>query len=166
MLSAGHQIGIHGWSHINMSPIDNATRYREIHDLEVALFNILGKIPTYFRPPYGDCNIQCITQLHDMGYHVVGWDLDTRDWEYTTEATWELALKKFKSRHNDKHGDNHLVLMHDVQQMTASDLLPAVLQSLKNDNHDRLNVTVGDCLFDPPQNWYRLPGRDWDRNPS
>lgn len=31
---------------------------------------------------------------------------------------------------------------------------------------DRINITVGDCLHDAPENWYRIPGADWDPDPS
>lgn len=42
----------------------------QVHYLEMALRNILGFFPTYFRPPYDDCQTNCQTVLKDMGYHI------------------------------------------------------------------------------------------------
>lgn len=43
----------------------------QVHYLEMAIRNILGFIPTYFRPPYDDCQTEiCQTVLKRMGYHI------------------------------------------------------------------------------------------------
>ncbi|KAM7193779.1 hypothetical protein V8F20_008254 [Naviculisporaceae sp. PSN 640] len=168
MVSSGHQIGIHGWSHVNMSALDAETRYHEVHDLEVTLYNILGKYPTYFRPPFGDCNAECIAQLEGMGYHVVKWDKDTMDWVYNTEETWWTVDNRLTI---DKLWRNLgfqtlMMLLHDVHEMTARNILPRLLRRIRVTGRDKLSLTVGECLHDAPQNWYRIPGADWDPNPS
>lgn len=171
MVDSGHQIGIHGWSHINLGhgKVDNETRYHEVHDLEVALFNVLGKYPTYFRPPYGDCLGECVSQMSGMGYHVVTWDVDTEDWKYSTPDTWEKAVQIYSKLTADPRVLSwrpYLVLLHDVLETTATQTLLHILQRVRVFGRNRLNVTVGACLNDPPENWYRIPGPDWDPNPS
>lgn len=43
----------------------------QVQYMEMALRNILGFIPTYFRPPFVDCESDiCRRILKKMGYHV------------------------------------------------------------------------------------------------
>jgi hypothetical protein len=46
---------------------------------EMAFSNILGKFPTYMRPPYSSCTAPsgCQKDLADLGYVVSYFDLDT-----------------------------------------------------------------------------------------
>jgi peptidoglycan/xylan/chitin deacetylase (PgdA/CDA1 family) len=55
MDTEGHQIASHTWSHQDLSAITAAQRYEQMVKLEMALSNILGKFPTYVRPPYSSC---------------------------------------------------------------------------------------------------------------
>lgn len=167
MVNSGHQIGSHGWSHVDMSKVDSQTRYQELHDLEVAIFNVLGKYPTYFRPPFGSCDSECIQQAEEMGYHVVGWDLDTKDWRFNTPDMIGQALRLFNiSTYGSSTWASYIVLTHEVQELTVKELLPPMLNMIHVRGKNRLNLTVADCMHDPPENWYRVPSSDWDPNPS
>lgn len=46
---------------------------------EMAFSNIMGKFPTYMRPPYSSCDAAsgCEQDLTDLGYVVSYFDLDT-----------------------------------------------------------------------------------------
>jgi peptidoglycan/xylan/chitin deacetylase (PgdA/CDA1 family) len=46
---------------------------------EMAISNVVGKFPTYMRPPYSSCTAAsgCEQDLADLGYHVSYFDLDT-----------------------------------------------------------------------------------------
>lgn len=71
MLNSGHHIGSHGWSHKDLNTLGPEQRRSEIIRVEQALAGIAGVIPTYFRPPYGSCDGQCLQELDSLGYHVV-----------------------------------------------------------------------------------------------
>jgi len=47
--------------------------------LQMAISNILGKFPTYMRPPYSSCTPEsgCQQDLADLGYVVSYFNLDT-----------------------------------------------------------------------------------------
>jgi hypothetical protein len=51
----------------------------------MALSNIVGKFPTYMRPPYSSCSAAsgCEQDMADLGYHISYFDLDT-DGSYST----------------------------------------------------------------------------------
>ncbi len=49
MITDGHQIGSHSWSHQDLAAATPAQRRAQIINNEIALSDILGVIPTYFR---------------------------------------------------------------------------------------------------------------------
>lgn len=77
MDAEGHQVGSHTWSHQDLSAISKEQVYDQMVKNEMAIRNILGKYPTYMRPPYSSCNEQCQDILSKLGYVVSYFDLDT-----------------------------------------------------------------------------------------
>lgn len=73
----GHQIASHTWSHQDLSAITQEQRIDQMVKLEMALSNIIGKFPTYMRPPYSSCNGACETDMKALGYVISYFDLDT-----------------------------------------------------------------------------------------
>lgn len=63
--------------------------------LEEAMVNILGYFPYYMRPPFLSVNAQALSVLKELEYHVIIGDLNTKDWEYQTQAGIEIAKKLF-----------------------------------------------------------------------
>ena len=56
MYEEGHQIAAHTWSHMNMNVLTSKQRIEEMIKNEIAMNDILGFFPTYWRPPYNECN--------------------------------------------------------------------------------------------------------------
>jgi peptidoglycan/xylan/chitin deacetylase (PgdA/CDA1 family) len=79
MIAEGHQLASHTWSHQDLSAITKEQRYEQMIKLEMATSNIVGKFPTYMRPPYSSCSEAsgCPQDMADLGYHVSYFDLDT-----------------------------------------------------------------------------------------
>jgi hypothetical protein len=79
MVKDGHQLASHTWSHQDLSAITQAQRYEQMVKLEMAMSNVVGKFPTYMRPPYSSCTAAsgCQKDMADLGYHVSYFDLDT-----------------------------------------------------------------------------------------
>lgn len=77
MIAEGHQIASHSWSHEDMQCIDQEQKDRQIYRNEIALADIFGFFPTYYRPPYTSCGADCIAELGTYGYHVVRLQLST-----------------------------------------------------------------------------------------
>jgi LysM repeat protein len=66
--NSGHQIAHHTWSHANISTLTDAQLTLEITELEDAFLDILGVIPTYFRPPFGEYTDASLNVLQKLGY--------------------------------------------------------------------------------------------------
>lgn len=150
MVSSGHQIGSHTWSHVDLTAADSATRYYQMHQLEVTLSNILGIYPTYMRPPYAACEGACLSDLDQMGYHIINYDIDTKDYENDSPDLIANAMNTFS---NGLASGGNLVLSHDVHQQTALTLVPFMLQTVQQ--YGLRPVTVGECMGDPEENWYK-----------
>lgn len=71
MIAEGHQIAAHSWSHEDMESITPEQKHDQIVKNEIALADIFGFFPTYYRPPYTGCGVDCIGELGGYGYHVV-----------------------------------------------------------------------------------------------
>lgn len=56
----------------------------------------------------------------------------------------------------DPKNDSFIVIAHDIKQLTVSILAEYMLQTVKEKGFRA--VTVGECLGDPSENWYRPGG--------
>ena len=124
----------------------------------MAFRNILGFFPTYMRPPYVDCDDECFTRLEDVGYHVIYYDLDTFDYLNDDPNLIQNSKNYFTTYLNDTAPDpttdNMMSLSHDIHYQTVYNLTEFMIQTIAADGYGS-SVTVGECLGDPPENWYR-----------
>lgn len=166
MVAEGHQVASHTWSHQDLSVITDAQRYDQMIKNEMAIRNIIGKYPTYMRPPYTSCNAACQTVLKDLGYVVAYFDLDTDD--YHQLATIQVAKDNFKrildQTTGGKTSGDRLAIAHDIHEATALSLTGYMLQYLKDSGYR--GVTMGECLGDPEANWYRTSPNGSTTSPS
>lgn len=160
MDAEGHQLASHTWTHLDLSAISQADRKNQMWKNEMALRNIVGKIPTYMRPPYSSCTGQCETDMADLGYHVTYFDVDTDD--YNQDDPNKIQNSKDNFIGNITQGgataasSSWLEIGHDIHEQTAMNLTEYMLSTLTNLGYKA--VTVGECLGDPAANWYRSAG--------
>ncbi|CAK3805944.1 glycoside hydrolase deacetylase [Lecanosticta acicola] len=153
---SGHQIGQHTWSHPDLDKITQAERYTEITKLEMALRNILGFFPTYFRPPYEDCHTSsgCMSDMQALGYHTIMQNVWTDDYvNYTPELYDQLVSNFTEGISGANASNNHIIYAHEQEKPTVYNLTDYMIQTLSKDGYRF--VTVGECLGDPAENWYR-----------
>ncbi|KAF9775246.1 hypothetical protein IL306_006671 [Fusarium sp. DS 682] len=126
---------------------------------EMAFRNLFGWIPTYMRPPYLDCDAAsgCLGLMKQLGYHVINTNLDTKDYEYDGPDLIQSAKDKYSAAVSSNSGsNNYIVLAHDVHEQTVHNLTSYMIQTARNRGYKL--VTVGECLGDPKENWYRIVG--------
>lgn len=154
---AGHQIASHTWTHQNLDKISPDQRRNQIVYNEMALNNILGFFPTYMRPPYSDCSVGsgCQDDMDIFGYHIVYFDVDTDDYEQDSPTKIKKSKKIFNNAlHKAIQNDEPLLVIgHDVHEQTVVSLTPYMLDKLYAAGYRA--VTLGECLGDPVENWYR-----------
>ncbi|KXH67162.1 chitin deacetylase [Colletotrichum salicis] len=159
MLSSGHQLGSHSWSHKDFNTISKDQQIQEVLQNEEVFAKTLGLIPTYFRPPYTHCDGQCISTLNDLAYHVTDYNLDTKDWVdngVNSKATFSGAINSASPA-----SSSFISLAHDIHTFTVNGFVQFMIDTAKEKGFEF--TTIGDCLGDPASNWYRDPktGEPW-----
>ncbi|KAF8252736.1 glycoside hydrolase/deacetylase [Wilcoxina mikolae CBS 423.85] len=155
MLKEGHQIASHGWSHPDMSTLSESQLISEMTQLESAFLKIIGKFPTYMRPPYFSCGTPCLQTMGKLGYHVMHTDLDTQDWRYASSSEIYQSRNIFAAAINSANPatKGFIPLAHDVHESTVYGLVQSMIDTLKKKGFRA--TTVGWCLDDHSSNWYR-----------
>lgn len=125
--NSGHQIASHTWSHPNLDDLDAAGIKSQMDQLESALLQIMGRYPTYMRPPYLNCGATCLSTMNTLGYHVISTNLDTLDWQYNTPTTNWQSQQIF----SNSVSSGSLVLAHDVHQTTVQLLAGYMIDTAK-----------------------------------
>ncbi|RAR11499.1 carbohydrate esterase family 4 protein [Stemphylium lycopersici] len=159
MVAEGHQVASHTWSHQDLSIITKEQRYDQMVRNEMALTNIMGKFPTYMRPPYSSCTPAsgCQQDLADLGYVVSYFDLDTDDYNNITPDLIQNAKNRVDAAINPSNAaeDNFHAIAHDIHQQTAQNLTGHMLEVMTKKGYKL--VTLGECMGEPEANWYRTP---------
>ncbi|KAI0996890.1 hypothetical protein K3495_g11291 [Podosphaera aphanis] len=156
MYSEGHQVASHTWTHQSLDEVTSEMFQNQIIYNEMAFRNILGVIPTYLRPPYSQCNENsCGAKLKKLGYHVVYFDVDTAGYLnddaqkiQNSKDIWDKTIKGTSASTS-----SFLEIEHDIHYQSAYNLTDYILDSIYANGYK--SVTVGECLGDPQQNWYR-----------
>jgi peptidoglycan/xylan/chitin deacetylase (PgdA/CDA1 family) len=109
---AGHVVGNHSWDHSSFPELTKSQRRRQLQACTTALGPHGQKL---FRPPYGDQNIRSALQARWLGYEVIMWTLDARDW-----ACRDAVQIAERLRNHVKPGG--IFLLHDDQSQTVQAL--------------------------------------------
>lgn len=114
-----------------MSPLSEKDKISEVVKLEDALHRIIGKKPTYMRPPGFECNSACLKLMGKMGYHVIGENLDTQDWKNVSnmQASKDVVSKAVDGA--DPKKNNFIVLAHDIHEATVAQLAKHMIDKFK-----------------------------------
>ncbi|KAK0641845.1 hypothetical protein B0T16DRAFT_461872 [Cercophora newfieldiana] len=151
MIAEGHQVGSHTWSHENLNTLSTELRRKQIIYNEIAIAGAIGVVPTYFRPPYTECNSACYAELGALGYKVINYDVDPKDWEdggVKAEGIFTEAI-------NSGRQSEYMVLAHDVQAFTVETFAAFMIQKAQAAGFEI--VPAGECLGEPENQWYRDP---------
>lgn len=106
ILYAGHAIGNHTFSHVNLTNSSSEEVVKELKSASQTVINAGGPPLTCFRPPFGSTDRRVNSIAAELGMVAVKWSLDTRDWDSLVHpATIYQTL--------DRSVDGSIVLMHD-----------------------------------------------------
>ncbi|KUI54519.1 Bifunctional xylanase/deacetylase [Cytospora mali] len=160
MVRQGHQVGSHSWAHADLAALEEDDILEQVLLNEQALVETIGVIPTYFRPPYFSLDDEVLEVVEGLGYHVVTAAVDTEDWM----GDYEAARRTFDDSTRSPFGEGKpgfIVLAHDILERTVYELAEYMIERAEEKGY-RL-VTLGECLGDSKQNWYRdsMTGESW-----
>jgi len=122
ILSEGHELSNHAYSHKDMRTISRSKTVEEITKTET-LLKKLGVANTLFAPPSGYYNEQTVQVAAGMKLQTVLWTLDTVDWK-KPQPSWIID----RIAKNVEPGS--LILMHPTA--SSSQALPSMIKSIKS----------------------------------
>ncbi|HHW68934.1 MAG TPA: polysaccharide deacetylase family protein [Tenericutes bacterium] len=121
MKEEGHQIANHSYDHINFFETSNENIIKNINKTEKTIESIVGEIPNYLRPPYGNIYDE---QKKILDYYLIYWTNDTLDWKFLDKDKVADAII------NDSY-DGSIVLLHDIHKTSVEAVEIAIPKMLK-----------------------------------
>jgi len=151
MVSEGHQIGNHTYSHTRLTQVETNDMVEEIHKTEVLLKEVVGERAFWLRPPYGQMDKKRAALIETP---MIYWSVDPEDWKLLDA---EKVTKAVVS--SVEPGD--IVLLHDFYR-TSVDAALRIVDQLQDEGYTFVTVEE---LFrirgETPQNGtlYARPGK-------
>ena len=117
IFEAGHEIGLHGYSHKNMATLS----YKELVEEITATKKLLpaGCTAAFLRPP-GGCGTPLVEQVAKQeNLAILTWSVDPRDWAVHDAGAVEAAVIRQVS-------DGDVILLHDLSDTSVDAALSIV----------------------------------------
>lgn len=137
----GHEIGNHSWSHRHPWMVSREEATREVRDGAMAIADIIGCAPNFFRPPHGRVRRCMLEEATASGQTTVLWSVSAIDWGplgradeiaerlESVESGDIVLMHDGRNKHN-KPGELLNVLPSFLTQLKAQRLTPALLSSI------------------------------------
>ncbi|MDU4960862.1 MAG: polysaccharide deacetylase family protein [Sporomusaceae bacterium] len=145
--AAGHQIGNHTYSHVDLLKLSRDRIADEIDRTQRVLTAITGSTPVLMRPPHGFRDAVVMEVMAERGLKVVEWSVVSRDW-------LNPGVETIVGRTLDGVKNGSIVLLHDGDSIanTASraqtvEAARRIIRELKSRGYRF--VTVGEILQAP-----------------
>lgn len=128
---AGHEIGLHGYSHTDMATLSRKALTKEIRDTRALLPE--GCEATLLRPPGGSSTplLEQIAKQEDLA--ILMWSVDPRDWAIHDAAAVEAAVIS-------QVQDGDIILLHDLSHSSVDAAL-AIIDRLQKENFQFVTVS-------------------------
>ena len=119
----GHEIGNHSWSHPFLNRYSDAAVMNEIDRTTRAIFDVTGRPPVTFRPPYGAFTRRQRLMLYKArNLPTILWSVDPQDWRRPGSSVVAQRILK-------KSVPGAIILSHDIHSGTVR-AMPATFDGL------------------------------------
>lgn len=124
MVSEGHTVGNHTYSHPDMSAIADEASFQNELEKNARLYQeLIGtEMPKLYRPPQGKFCENNLRMAQKLGYHTVFWSLAYVDWYENDQPTRDEAFQKLLPRVHP----GAVVLLHSTSK-TNGEILDELL---------------------------------------
>lgn len=131
----GYEIGSHGHKHDYYSKYADEEIRSQIGKAHTILTEMTGKKPKLIRMPNGDFDKRVLRIANQMGYSVIQWDTDSKDW---LNPGVEQIVKNVVSKAHP--GD--IILMHASDSCKETHLaLPIIIDKLRSQGYEFVTVS-------------------------
>jgi len=128
----GHEIGNHTYSHLFLYFKSRRRMAQEIDRTQECIEKVLGRRPTFFRPPYGARWFGLVPTLRERELNMVMWSATGYDWKKDTAGIVAAALKELRP--------GAILLLHDglesndpnrVDRSRTIEALPQIISQVR-----------------------------------
>lgn len=137
------ELGNHTFTHPHLTRLTDAGIRDELLRTQAEIAAVTGRVPTLFRPPYGEYDAHVLRAAAGVGLTTVEYDLPSGDPDphATTRGLVEWVLREARP--------GSIVVMHiNHPRFHTAEALPAIVDGLRARGFDL--VTVGELLRDAP----------------
>jgi peptidoglycan-N-acetylglucosamine deacetylase len=128
IITEGHLIGNHSYSHSHFFDFFRKNRIlQELNNTNAIIEKVIGKKPTFFRPPYGVTNPSIRKALELTKHKVIGWNIRSMDGMIKNEKIIYNRIEK-------RIAPGAIVLLHDTSEITVR-VLERLLLFLQMNNY-------------------------------
>jgi len=78
--AAGHEIAVHGWDHRYLTARGPGDTFRDLARARDTIAAATGRVPAYFRPPYGVLSGAALVAARRLGLRPLLWTCWGREW--------------------------------------------------------------------------------------
>jgi len=118
----GCEVVGHSWDHRSLTKLSAEEIKTQILNAHAAVEAVTGSAPRMYRPPYGAVNDTVKNVSGEIGFALINWSVDPRDWESrNANAVYAAIMKNVK--------DRAIILSHDLYGSTA-DAMERVIPEL------------------------------------
>lgn len=126
IVAAGHQIGNHSWSHLNLALASARRIEDQLSRASQTLEQITGAPVRFFRPPFGARRPETLRIARRLGMIPVLWNAMTSDWKNPSpDAIARRLMRKIDSLTRSGNAAN--IVLHDGSHADpAADRAPSI----------------------------------------
>lgn len=138
------ELGNHSYTHKHMPQLKKDDEVlSELLRTQEEIYNLTGRVPTYFRPPFGEFDIRLASLVGKAGLTTIEFDLASGDPDehVTKQKLVNWVLKQARP--------GGIVVMHiNHKEFPTAEALPEIIQGLHKRGYEL--VTVGQLLNERP----------------
>lgn len=113
MISEGHEIGSHGYKHLDYAKLSYEENLEEMKKAESIIEGITNQEIKFFQAPSGSFGEGTMKAAKELGYTAFKWDVDTIDWKYKEEP--DVIIDRVNKKEVQ---DGSIILMHPTKATT------------------------------------------------
>lgn len=140
--SHGQEIGNHSFHHVRLTDIGIKSYRQGVEKTGKLIEKYSGKMPTLFRPPYGEFNLQLIRFIIESNLVYARWTVDSND------SCIKNSEKLIQSVRNTPIGPGDIILFHEDYSTTIV-AMPGIIKDLKS--RGLRMVSISDLLNEKNQ---------------
>ncbi len=153
LVAAGHELGIHGYSHTCFNKMDPATLHAELQTTKDQIEDLTGSCPALVRPPCGVYNDVVRQEAAEAGLSVLLWSVDPEDWRCRDP-------KELCRRVDGKAKNGSVILLHDMHH-SSIEAAAEIIDSLRAKGFSFLTVSElaeqADCPLNAGEVYSQFP---------